>query len=308
MFDDITVLCEETDGFLEAQVHIVQSDTSTLLRWLQNEDLRHTIGYGDFCTAESFADVGLPFYFTYHDNWPELGQLTEPKNKDNNQLEAYAKIFTNAEAIFSVSEQKLPFIRQYTDRVYVVRNGLSQPVRKHKANMNNNGPYRVLMAGNIGSRKYKYAVEVFDILEAMEPSNIQIDICGNVEDESILRQLHRFPFLNFLGFQKGLSYDEYDLYLNTSSIENLSLSVVDALANHTPVMAFDVGGLDEVITNQTGLLIEPYDVEAFAEELLRVSNRAVDFTFDQQDLSDFDWSKSGSRMLEIMMLSQKAEA
>ena len=84
-------------------------------------------------------------------------------------------------------------------------------------------------------------------------------------------------------------------------MENLSLSVVDAIANRTPVVAFDVGGLSEVIQDGVnGHLIPPYDSEAMAEAIINAVNQSVNYRFDTRQLEEFDWSMSARKMVETM--------
>ncbi len=58
------------------------------------------------------------------------------------------------------------------------------------------------------------------------------------------------------------------LYLQTSSTENMSLSVIDALRFGLPTVGTRVGGLPEIINDQvTGVLVPPRDVNAAVEAI-----------------------------------------
>jgi glycosyltransferase involved in cell wall biosynthesis len=62
-----------------------------------------------------------------------------------------------------------------------------------------------------------------------------------------------------------------DLYLNTSRHEGLPLSVLEAMALGTPVVAPKVGGIPEVVTHAAdGLLVDGRDPVSFAEACLRI--------------------------------------
>ena len=64
------------------------------------------------------------------------------------------------------------------------------------------------------------------------------------------------------------AYAAADLVVAPSRLENLSLMVLEALACGTPVIAFDVGGMPDMIQPEVnGLLVAPYDVEALARAL-----------------------------------------
>jgi glycosyltransferase involved in cell wall biosynthesis len=65
---------------------------------------------------------------------------------------------------------------------------------------------------------------------------------------------------------------ECDVLLHCSSREPFGLSIVEAMALELPVIAADVEGPREIITNGIdGLLVPPNDVDAYAAHLLRLS-------------------------------------
>jgi glycosyltransferase involved in cell wall biosynthesis len=69
----------------------------------------------------------------------------------------------------------------------------------------------------------------------------------------------------------------FDLYVNSSIHEGISLTILEAMAALLPVIATRVGGNPEVVVDgQTGVLVPPRDVSAFAqvvEDLCRAPQR-----------------------------------
>ena len=66
-------------------------------------------------------------------------------------------------------------------------------------------------------------------------------------------------------------YQRADVYINSSLSEAFPLPVGEAMACGAPVVAARVGGIpDMVIHGETGLLFEPNDADALAEELLEL--------------------------------------
>ncbi len=62
-----------------------------------------------------------------------------------------------------------------------------------------------------------------------------------------------------------------DLFLLPSDSESFGLAALEAMACEVPVIASDVGGLPEVVTNGVdGYLIEPRDVAAGAKYALQI--------------------------------------
>jgi glycosyltransferase involved in cell wall biosynthesis len=302
-FKNIHVVCKQTDGFLKDDIVVwVYDDQVSLDKILLDLAKRPTIGYGDFHTAVHFITHNIPFYFTYHDNYPELKDLDVHTTEADKMMHDYAQVFSNAQYIFSVSASKLDYIKSYTDNCTIIRNGISQPItKKEKLNVTKGNALKILMAGNITSRKYKYAVDLFDLVASNGETNIEVDIFGINQDRELYNQLNKYDFVKVAPFQSVILYNEYHIYLSTSTIENLSLSVVDSLMNSTPVLTFNVGGLNEVINNKNGVLVAPYKVQEMFSAINKIRNSITQYRFDQNKLEDFNWEKSAQLMLNIMI-------
>ncbi len=69
-----------------------------------------------------------------------------------------------------------------------------------------------------------------------------------------------------------LYYGMCDVYATASLQENFNLPLVEAQMCGKPVVAFDLGSHPEVIDN-SGILVEPDNIEKFAEAIITVYNR-----------------------------------
>jgi glycosyltransferase involved in cell wall biosynthesis len=77
-----------------------------------------------------------------------------------------------------------------------------------------------------------------------------------------------FRFLGLLRDDTSmvLAYSAADVFVTPSRRDNLPNTVIESLACGTPVAAFRVGGLPDIIDNmRTGFLAEPYDTRHLAE-------------------------------------------
>jgi len=297
-FNRITILCEQHDGALSNKVNIVLiTHKQEVLDYLSTIS-EPTVLYGDFHKCHYIADYGLPFYFSYHDNWPDMLGHVEDREAGRDIIDRYRHIFKHAKMVFTVSEYKRAFIEESTDQLQLIRNGITQlssPVVQHEST-----PYRILMAGNISYRKCHHLLKVLHLL-SQENLSLKIDLYGNIEDANLYDEIMSYPIIDHKGYVQELNYGNYDLLLHTSIMENLSLSVVDAVANMTPVVAFDVGGLSEVIqSGVNGHLIPPYDSEAMAQAILNAVDQKGNYQFDTDQLKEFDWGLSARKMVETI--------
>jgi glycosyltransferase involved in cell wall biosynthesis len=66
-------------------------------------------------------------------------------------------------------------------------------------------------------------------------------------------------------------YSEADVFLNSSDVDNVPLSIVEAYASGLPVVSSDAGGIPDMVADgQTGLLVPRGDDTALAAAALRV--------------------------------------
>jgi len=64
-------------------------------------------------------------------------------------------------------------------------------------------------------------------------------------------------------------YSAASLMVVPSRMENLSLTVIEALSCGTPVVAFDIGGMPDMIEkDRTGWLVAPFDTDALGKRIL----------------------------------------
>ncbi|MDB4916312.1 MAG: hypothetical protein JWM95_3956 [Gemmatimonadetes bacterium] len=69
----------------------------------------------------------------------------------------------------------------------------------------------------------------------------------------------------------GMLYNDADIYINASDIDNMPLSIMDAFATGVPVVSTNAGGIPYIVrTGETGLLVEREDCDGLASASLRL--------------------------------------
>lgn len=95
-----------------------------------------------------------------------------------------------------------------------------------------------------------------EMLELMRRRSAELGLSNNVEYKGSTPDVERF-------------YREAMVYFQPSTIENLSISVLDAMAHALPCVASDAGGLPEtVVDGKTGFICHVKDVEGFASRII----------------------------------------
>ena len=102
-------------------------------------------------------------------------------------------------------------------------------------------------------------------------------------------------------------YDCCDVFVLPSIQEGQGIVLLEAQASGKPVVAFDVGGVDEAVrNNETGLLVEKGNCDALADGLLKflldkslrekIGAKGREFVME-----NFTWDISAQKMLKVYL-------
>lgn len=147
-------------------------------------------------------------------------------------------------------------------------------------------PLQHKLIGNIGRLSPEKCQDLFlraaaEILR--EHPNVSFVLVGIGPEETRLRdlaqQLGIAGHVVFAGYRSDMQqvYNSLDLVVQSSSTEGMPNVVLEALLMRVPVVATDVGGTDEIVTDgQTGRLIPPHNLDALVAGMREVlSNPAT---------------------------------
>jgi glycosyltransferase involved in cell wall biosynthesis len=99
---------------------------------------------------------------------------------------------------------------------------------------------------------------------------------GSLAD--VRAEAKRLGVLNRILFTGGVAKSDVpgwlsrnDIFLNTSTVDNAPVSVLEAMATGLPIVTTDVGGIPYLVKNgHNAILVPPRDVDAMAEAVMRV--------------------------------------
>lgn len=233
----------------------IVADENELIDFLQSRNTGRTLFYGDFMDAEILADLDLPYVFSYHDNWPGLAVMPSVSEKEKQEaISAYASIFRKALLVFPVSQYGLEFASRYTPHAAIIRNGFKPRAYQNPGFEN----HKIIMLGNVDERKYGLLPRLMDAL-AVQKVHVEIDVYGHLTDQGLSEKIGKLPGIRLKGFDPEPKLSDYALLLSVSYMENLPISMVEAVHAGMQVVGFDVGGVGELINNSCGILIPAYD-------------------------------------------------
>jgi glycosyltransferase involved in cell wall biosynthesis len=118
----------------------------------------------------------------------------------------------------------------------------------------------------VALKRVEYLIEVAKFLISRQIYNFSIHIVGDgssrplLEEQIVNEELQNY--FVFFGFQHDLYhfYSQFDIFINPSMEECLSIALIDAGMNGIASIAFAVGGNDEIILkNETGYIVTTRD-------------------------------------------------
>jgi len=138
-----------------------------------------------------------------------------------------------------------------------------------------------------------------------------LDVVGTGPEESNIRELVRTLNLhnvNFTGVasreQIGHCYDQADIFINASRLDNMPVSIIEAFASGTPVVTTAPESIPYFVTHEkTGLLSEVGDFRALAQNVMRLlrdqplSSRLITNAYEES--KRYRWEAVREQWLQI---------
>jgi L-malate glycosyltransferase len=135
----------------------------------------------------------------------------------------------------------------------------------------------------LSNRNFEPHYQVTDVLRAFRLiqdrySDARLLIAGSGSQEKELKELAgelKLKNAEFLGKIENREmpklYDHADIYLNSSVVDNMPLSIIESFASGTPVVSTDAGGIPYICEHgETALLARVGDYENLAREAVRL--------------------------------------
>ncbi|MGL5617355.1 MAG: glycosyltransferase family 4 protein [Sarcina sp.] len=258
--------------------------------------------YSDDHLAYLITKAGKNYYHTYHATWPEARWIDYKYFiKSFGFIPLYKKAIRNSIKEITVSNKYKKWVELYNPNSIVIRNGLGINQEKYeieKTDYNVDEFYKIIMMGNIDGRKYDLAVQLFKKVKE-SGLKVKVDIYGRELDSRLRAELESFEFVNFKGFVSDINIIDYDIFINTSKNENLSIAICEAIKVKVPAICFNVGAMGEIVKNgDNGFIIDNNNVEEMFSKLKLIVEENYRFKFQDKTIEEFNWDKSAKLYLK----------
>ncbi len=172
-----------------------------------------------------------------------------------------------------VKDYKLQYIQNGVDLSEV-----EEQRQRHNPLISQDEEKRIGFIGQMISRKN--ISDILDVFESLSQrqQNIRLIFVGDGDQrqklENYASSLSSCSKIEFLGFRDDRLelLQSFDLFVMTSTLEGIPRCLMEACAMGIPVAAYDIPGIDQLITHKkTGLLAKPGDkktLETYWEKLL----------------------------------------
>lgn len=254
----------------------------------------------------AILNSGKPVVWTCHDMWPFTGGCYHnrgcdhfqtgcgrcPYLKNPSEQDLSARVYRRKQHIFSADN--LHFITPSAwlaekaalspiasgKQIAVIPNGIDTNLFKpgdaiearQKLGIRPNAKVLAFAAASLANPKKGFSEfkELMGLLHASGLENLHVLLIGQNKQHAPLDFSVPFTFTGYLSKEADMvqCYQAADVYITTSHEENLPTTIMESMACGTPVAAFSVGGIPEMIADgENGWLSNLLDVNTLSAKM-----------------------------------------
>ncbi len=320
-----------------SEIDLIKNADMLNLHWING-------GFLSLKSLKKIAQLNKPVVWTLHDMWAFTGgcHYASDCNKFINHCSNCPSLLFKSErdSSFKIYDSKLELFDQMNltfvtcsnwlaeeaskgglsknKKIFVVPNPIRtdtfKPIDKKTARQKLKLPVdkKLILIGAMNlkdERKgFQFLIEALNILNNSKLSDgLELLVFGKLSDESLQKIPIKTHQLGKLKDEEEIinAYNSADVYVAPSLQDNLPNTVMEAMACGIPVVAFNVGGIPDMIEhNLNGILATPRSSEELANGiklLLTDDNLRKTFGFNARDkvVKNFDERIIAERYLEV---------
>ena len=291
----------------EVSLNIFPTRISNLIN-NSNCDLVHFHYIGsETISLNDIGNINKKIIFTFHDFWPLQGIRHLRTNKIKSFLKGDLKkmniidkiifkkkiknfknisvaVLLNKE-MYNFSKKSILFKRK---ELYLMKNSINQKIykplqkKKCKKELNLNKKKYILFGSatpfSDNNKNFKLVVKLSNyLIKKYKEEDLGFIFFGNsVNDKKLLKRINiEYIDFGFLKNEKKIAqlYNASDVLLCPSYYETLNQMAIESISCGTPVVAFNQGGLKDIVSNGVnGYLIKKYSFTNFFERVEYILN------------------------------------
>jgi len=297
----------------------------TFLRAIQSADVVHAHGHPyltSLIAGKLAKHYKKPFVLTQHNTFIEYDNMFETVEQLNDLSvgKATLKAADKIVVVSNATRQYVLSIGADPNKVKVLHNGVDlvhfRPIPERRVEMRRKLgiSQNAIVVLTVRRIVYKNGIDtLIDAAKLAAKKNpaiifLIVGIGPNMENaRERINQLGLAKNIIFVGF---VSSEELPFYYNTADFfvvpsksgEGLPLVAEEAMACGLPVVATNVGGIGEIVTDQYGRLFPPNDPDQMAKAILDYSS--MDLSLRKPEIrammeEKFSWDKNVDSLVEI---------
>ena len=161
----------------------------------------------------------------------------------------------------------------------------------------------------------KCVIRAFEIVKRHFPQ-AQLVIVGSGSEEQLLKNMVKELQLSDVIFTGKVNHDnihqlynDSDIMLNASNIDNMPISILEAFASGLPVVSTVAGGIPYLVKNgETGLLVPLDDHQQLAEKVIElINNNTLANTISEnarKEAEKFSWDSVRRELFKVYGISE----
>ena len=207
-----------------------------------------------------------------------------------------------ADAITVVSKEAQGYYEKLGLNVHHISNAIN--IHSLPNSQNRMFEKQIIYVGRLS--KEKGILELLSIIKEL-PCDVNLLIVGNGPEENKVKlaskQQENLHYLGYLPPEKAIPLLRgSDLLIQPSLVEGISSTILEAMACKTAIIATDVGGNNEILTNEkTAILVKNHNdiissiLKLFEDSKIRqtLANNAF------QEVQQYDWSIVGKQYFQL---------
>jgi glycosyltransferase involved in cell wall biosynthesis len=265
------------------------------------------MNYEEFCSW-----LGIKKGITANALYFAFKKVTLRKSKE------FENTIKRVDRLICVNNEAAEFYSKYIEKekIRVIPAGIDtnkfSPPEKSKDDKEHRKRIRIIAVGNLISRKgFMYLIDAIKLLNNLD---FEVVIIGKGPEEEMLKERahglgneleNKVIFKGHVPF--SLIQEEYrssDIFCNPTLSEPFGQVNLEAMACGLPVVGSNVGGLKEIITEDTGIKVEPGDVYGLSEALRKLITddklrQKLGVSARKRAVENYSWDAICSKYVEV---------